>query len=123
MTIQLTPPSSTPDHETAAPNRIGRVTRALSSRPKRSLLAVFLFVLVAGFFGGPVAGSLESSGGFAANDADSVQAIERSRPPAAQAPDAGLVLLVDTPERAARRRRPGRRGDRTPWRPSPTSPR
>ena len=37
MTIQLTPPSSTPDHASADPDRAGRVTRALSSHPKRSL--------------------------------------------------------------------------------------
>lgn len=97
MTIQLTPASPRPDHETDAPNRIGRVTRVLSSHPKRSLLAVFLFVLVAGFFGGPVAGSLESSGGFAANDADSVQAIERLVAASGKAPNAGIVVLVDTP--------------------------
>ncbi len=98
MTIQLTPPSSTPDHPSADPDRAGRVTRALSAHPRRSLLAVFLFVLVAGFFGGPVAGSLESSGGFAAEDADSVQAIERLEAASGQAPGAGLVLLVDTPD-------------------------
>src|SRR5687767_6039733 len=124
MTIQLTPASPTPDHETVAPNRTGRVTRVLSSHPKRSLLAVFLFVLVAGFFGGPVAGSLESSGGFAAHDADSVQAIERLQGASGagrnaglaanaacsgqaigrlqgasgKAPTAGLVVLVDAPD-------------------------
>jgi len=98
MTIQLTPPSPTPDHDTVAPNRRGRVTRVLSAHPRRSLLAVFLFVLVAGFVGGPVAGSLESSGGFAAEDADSVQAIQRLEAATGQAPNAGLVLLVDTPD-------------------------
>ena len=97
MTIQLTPPSPTPDPEAAEPDRTGRVTRVLSSYPRRSLLAVFLFVLVAGFLGGPVAGSLDSSGGFAADDADSVRAIERLTAAAGQAPNAGLVLLVDTP--------------------------
>jgi uncharacterized membrane protein YdfJ with MMPL/SSD domain len=98
MTIQLTPHSPTPDHDTVGPHRRGRVTRALSAHPRRSLLAVFLFVLVAGFFGGPVAGSLDSSGGFAADDADSVQAIERLEAAAGKAPNAGLVLLVDTPD-------------------------
>ena len=59
---------------------------------------MFLFVLVAGFFGGPVAGSLESSGGFAADDADSVRAIERIEAATGKSPGAGLVLLVDTPD-------------------------
>ena len=97
MTIQLTPPSSTPDHETAASDRTGRLTTALSSHPKKSLLTVFLFVLVAGFFGGPVAGSLESSGGFATSDADSVQAIERIEAATGKSPGSGVVLLLDTP--------------------------
>ncbi|WP_292679556.1 MMPL family transporter, partial [Nocardioides sp.] len=94
-------PSPTPDRETVetgGPERIGRLTRLLSSRPRRSLLAVFLFVLVAGFFGGPVAGSLESSGGFATEDADSVRAIERLETASGRSPNPGVVLLVDTPD-------------------------
>ncbi len=101
MTLQQTPPSPTPDRETVetgGPERIGRLTRLLSSRPRRSLLAVFLFVLVAGFFGGPVAGSLESSGGFATEDADSVRAIERLETASGRSPNPGVVLLVDTPD-------------------------
>ena len=58
---------------------------------------MFLFVLVAGFLGGPVAGSLESSGGFATSDADSVQAIERIEAATGKSPGSGVVLLVDTP--------------------------
>ncbi|MBJ7359934.1 MAG: MMPL family transporter [Nocardioides sp.] len=61
-------------------------------------MAVFLFVLVAGFFGGPVAGSLESSGGFATEDADSVRAIERLETASGRSPNPGVVLLVDTPD-------------------------
>ena len=59
---------------------------------------MFLFVLVAGFFGGPVAGSLESSGGFATNDADSVRAIEHDRGGDRPSPGPGIVLVVDTPD-------------------------
>ena len=114
MTIQLTPPSSTPDHETVGLDPDRPRLPALSAHPKRSLLAVFLFVLVAGFLGGPVAGSLESSGGFATNDADSVRAIERIEAATGKSPGSGVVLLVDTPGRPARGRRPGRRGDRGP---------
>ena len=79
MTNQTLPPRSTPtpDPDPTARRASGRVSRFLSSHPRRSLLAVFLFVLVAGFFGGPLAGSLDSSGGFASDDADSVRAIER----------------------------------------------
>ncbi len=87
-----------PDHETTTPRRSGRVSRALSAHPRRSLLAVFLFVLVAGFFGGPLAGSLDASGGFASDDADSVQAIERIQAATGQSPGTGIVIVVDTPE-------------------------
>ena len=95
MTLPVTDPA--PDLDATAPPRAGRLTRLVSSAPRRSLLAVFLFVLVAGFFGGPVAGSLESAGGFAPEDADSVRAVERIETATGRAPSAGIVLLVDTP--------------------------
>ena len=101
MTNQTLPPrsTSTPEHDpNAAPMRSGRVSRALSAHPRRSLLAVFLFVLVAGFFGGPLAGSLESSGGFASNDADSVRAIDAIEAATGTEPGAGIVIVVDTPD-------------------------
>ena len=112
------PPADPDDRRPAAP---GRLLRVISSAPKRTLLAVFLFVLVAGFFGGPVAGSLESAGGFATSDADSVRAIERIEAATGRAPSAGIVAARRHPGRAARRRRPGRRGDRRRSRPSPAS--
>ncbi len=100
MSNQTLPPRSTPtpDHETTTPRRSGRVSRFLSSHPRRSLLAVFLFVLVAGFFGGPLAGSLDASGGFASDDADSVRAVERIEAATGAAPGAGIVIVVDTPD-------------------------
>ncbi len=100
MTNQTLPPRSapTPDRDTTAPGRSGRLSWALSTHPRRSLLAVFLFVLVAGFFGGPLAGSLDASGGFANDDADSVQAVERIEAATRAAPGAGIVIVVDTPQ-------------------------
>ena len=100
MTNQTLSPRPTPtaDHDPSAPRRSGRVSRFLSSHPRRSLLAVFLFVLVAGFFGGPLAGSLDASGGFASDDADSVRAVERIEAATGQAPGAGIVIVVDTPQ-------------------------
>ena len=91
-------PTPTPDDDPSAPRRSGRVSRFLSAHPRRSLLAVFLFVLVAGFFGGPLAGSLDASGGFASDDADSVRAVERIEAATGQAPGAGIVIVVDTPQ-------------------------
>ncbi len=100
MSNQTLPPRSspTPDHDPTAPRGSGRVSRFLSAHPRRSLLAVFLFVLVAGFFGGPLAGSLDASGGFASDDADSVRAVERIEAATGQAPGTGIVIVVDTPQ-------------------------
>ena len=100
MSNQTIPPRSTPtpDHETTTPKRSGRFSRALSAHPRRSLLAVFLFVLVAGFFGGPLAGSLDASGGFASDDADSVRADERIEAATGQTPGTPIVIVVDTPD-------------------------
>lgn len=73
------------------------MTRLVSSAPRRSLLAVFFFVLLAGFFGLPLAGSLGSDG-FAPADADSVRALQRLEAATGQAPSAGVVLVVDAPD-------------------------
>ena len=86
------------DGDPTAPGRTARLARALGAHPRRTLLAVLLFVLAAGFFGGPVAGSLESGGGFTTSDAESVRAIERVEAATERSPGAGIVLLVDTPD-------------------------
>ena len=91
-------PTPTPDDAPTAPRRPGRVLRIIGAAPKRTLLAVFLFVLVAGFFGGPVAGSLDSGGGFATTNADSVRAIEQIQRATGRDPGTGIVLVVDTPD-------------------------
>ena len=62
------------DTRTPLPRRIVTILRAF---PRRSLAAVLLFVAVAGVVGGPLAGALDSDGGFSATDADSVRAVER----------------------------------------------
>jgi uncharacterized membrane protein YdfJ with MMPL/SSD domain len=97
MTSDATLPRTTPDREPTPPQRGGRVTRVVSSAPRRSLLAVFFFVLVSGFFGGPLAGSLDSSGGFASNDADSVRAVDRIEAATGTEAGPGVVLVVDIP--------------------------
>ncbi len=85
---------------------ITKLADKIGSRPRRSLLAVFFFVLIAGAFGGPVAGALESTGGFAPAQADSTVAIEEIEDATGRAPTAGIVLVVSTPgglEAAAQR--------------------
>ena len=69
----------------------------LSSRPRRSLLFVFVFVVVAAAIGGPVAGSLKSSGGFAPPNSDSQVAIRILERASGADPTSGIVLLVKTP--------------------------
>ena len=73
------------------------LTSRLAAHPRRTLLMVLLFVLVAGLLGGPVAGALKSSGGFVAPGADSEVAVQRIEAATGLEPDAGLVLLVDAP--------------------------
>ena len=72
-----------------------------TARPKRTLLAVVLFVVLAGVFGGPVAGSLESSGGFTAPDSGSARAVERIEAATGAQAAPGVVALVQDPSRAA----------------------
>jgi uncharacterized membrane protein YdfJ with MMPL/SSD domain len=73
----------------------------LGHAPRRTLAATFLFLVLAVLFGGPVAGALDSSGGFAPADADSVTAIEEIEAATGQAPSPGVVLLVTAEEGAA----------------------
>lgn len=89
-------PGSVPDdgpHGSSDPR--GRLIRVLSDAPRRSLLAVLLFVVAAGALGGPLAGQLSSQGGFTPDDADSVRAVERIEAVTGVSPGAGIVVLVD----------------------------
>ncbi len=70
----------------------------IGSRPRRSLTITLAFVVVAGIIGGPLAGSLKSSGGFAPPGADS-QVAQRTLQDAIGREDSpGVVLLVATPQ-------------------------
>ena len=69
----------------------------LAARPRRTLLIVLLFVLVAGVLGGPVAGALDSSGGFVAPGADSEVAVDRVEAATGTQPSAAVVVLVEAP--------------------------
>jgi uncharacterized membrane protein YdfJ with MMPL/SSD domain len=74
-----------------------RIVTILHAFPRRSLAAVLLFVALAGVVGGPVAGALDSEGGFAPTDSDSALALERIEDATDLQPNAGILLLVDTP--------------------------
>src|SRR5215217_549008 len=86
-------------------------TSRLSAHPRRTLLAVLLFVVVAGVIGGPVAGRLTSSGGFVAPGADSQLAAQSIVAATGVAPDAGVVVLVDHPTPARVRAAADRLGE------------
>jgi trehalose monomycolate/heme transporter len=73
------------------------LTSRLAARPRRTLIIVSLFVVLAAVVGGPVAGALRSSGGFVAPGADSEVAIDRIQAATHREADAGVVLLVDRP--------------------------
>ena len=83
----------------ARPGR--RIVGMPASRPRRTLLLVALFVVLAGAIGGPLAGALDSSDGFVPPGADSEVAVERIQ--AATGRDPGLG-----PRRCSWRRRPMR---------------
>ena len=68
-----------------------------TARPRLTLLAVVLFVALAGVLGGPVAGALEDSGGFTATDSGSTRAVERIREATGRHVNPGIVALLETP--------------------------
>lgn len=78
----------------------GMSTQLLAARPRRSLLAILLFVVIAGVVGGPVAGKLDDSGGFVAPGADSELAIDRIEAATGTQADAAIAVLVDAPSPA-----------------------
>jgi uncharacterized membrane protein YdfJ with MMPL/SSD domain len=70
----------------------------IGARPKRTLLIVLAFVLVAGFLGGPVAGQLEDDGGFTPEDSGSARATERIEVATGRQESAGVILLAELPQ-------------------------
>ncbi len=69
----------------------------ISARPKRSLLIALVVVLVAGALGGPVAGALKDSGGFAPANSGSQIAVRQLERATGLEATPGVVLLVATP--------------------------
>ena len=75
-----------------APSTIERI----SDNPRKTLLCVALFLMVAGFVGGGVVGALNSQG-FNVPNAESTRAIERIEAATGTSPDAGIVILTELP--------------------------
>jgi RND superfamily putative drug exporter len=72
-----------------------------SARPKRTLLLVLLFVVVAGVAGGPVAGALQTDGGFNDTGSGSARADARIERALGTQSTAGVVALLADPGQAA----------------------
>jgi len=83
------------------PSMLSAAADRITAAPRRTLLAVLAFVVLAGVFGVPVAGVLEDSGGFVPSDAGSVRTYEAISAATGVASTPGVVLLVETPGGAA----------------------
>src|SRR3954454_9730002 len=80
----------------------------LTSHPRRTLLAVLLFVVLAGALGGPLAGRLRSSGGFVAPGGAWQVALALLRAATGRDAGRGVVLLTTPGARDAAAARLGR---------------
>jgi RND superfamily putative drug exporter len=74
------------------------LAHTLGAHPRRTLITTLLFVVVAGAIGGPLAGALKSSGGFAPPSSDSQVATRMLQRATGTEPTPGIVLLVNTPQ-------------------------
>ncbi|MDW5594496.1 MMPL family transporter [Conexibacter stalactiti] len=72
--------------------RLGSLSAA---RPRRTLLFLLFFLVLAGLVGGPVAGRLESGGGFATDSSESSRAAAQLERATGQQSAPGIVLLVE----------------------------
>ncbi len=80
------------DDDPAMIERLGSLSAA---RPRRTLVVLFLFLALAGVVGGPLAGSLDSDGGFTAGSSESSRAAEQLQAATGEEAAPGIVLLVD----------------------------
>lgn len=79
---------------------LSRLGDRVAAHPRRTLLGLLAFLLVAGVLGGPVAGLLRDSGGFAPADSGSERTDRRIEAATGAQAAPGLVLLVATPHGA-----------------------
>lgn len=71
-----------------------RLLAGIHAHPRRALVFVFFFVVIAGAVGGPVTGALKG-GEFAPANSESTRATERIEDATGRQPSAGILLLVD----------------------------
>ncbi|MGI8413516.1 MAG: MMPL family transporter [Solirubrobacteraceae bacterium] len=75
---------------------LNSIATKLSARPRRTLLIVLIFVGLAGAVGGPLAGSLKTSGGFAPARSDSQLATRQLESASGAEPAPGVLLVLAT---------------------------
>jgi uncharacterized membrane protein YdfJ with MMPL/SSD domain len=73
---------------------LARLGSLSAARPRRTLTILFAFVVLAGVVGGPVAGQLESGGGFTTASSESSRADQQFERATGQETAPGIVLLV-----------------------------
>ena len=71
-----------------------RLDSLTAARPRRTLIVVCLFIALAGVVGGPLAGKLDSGGGFTTADAESTRAAEQLEAATGRESSPGVLLLV-----------------------------
>jgi RND superfamily putative drug exporter len=79
------------DHDDSMIERLGNLSRA---RPRRTLGSLFIFVVLAAVVGGPLAGKLQSDGGFQSGGSESRRAHDQLQRATGEESSAGIVLLV-----------------------------
>lgn len=92
-TETLSPPHPEAPEPPGGP--LKRFLRLLHTYPRRALVGVFLFIVVAGAVGGPVAGALEAEGGFTPADAESVRATERIEQATGLEASPSILMLIE----------------------------
>src|SRR3954453_10680900 len=74
---------------------LARLASLSAARPRRTLLVLFAFVVLAGVVGGPVAGRLDAGGGFTTTASESARADRQFERATGQETSPGIVLLAD----------------------------
>src|SRR4051794_14821346 len=74
---------------------LARLAALSAARPRRTLLILFAFVVLAGVVGGPVAGRLNADGGFTPSASESSRADRQFERATGQETAPGIVLLTD----------------------------
>lgn len=79
---------------TTIPGMLERLGKLTASRPKRTLVLLLAFIVLAGVVGGPVAGRMQAGDGFTSQASESAQAERRLERATGEATAPGIVLIA-----------------------------